>query len=375
VTDGPRLRELARLFLRLGSTSFGGPAVHIAMTRDEVVTRREWMTDAEYADLIAMSNIVPGPNSTEVAIHVGRERAGWRGLLVAGTCFIAPAMVIVLALAWAYERYGTTPSFEWVLYGVKPVVIALVVQAIIGLSRSTLRGVLMPVTAGLALIATFAGINELVVLATGGLFVAITRGRVGRGGSVRSLFPFPLFGLPTLATSVSLGSLFLTVLKIGTVLYGSGYVLFAFLRTDFVIDTGWLTEQQLLDAIAIGQATPGPLFTTATFVGYVLAGFPGAIVATVGIFLPAFVFVALTNPLLPRIRRSVTAGAFLDGVVAASLALMAAVTWYLGKDSIVDGWTVLLALASTFVLLRWKPNSVWLVLGGAIAGFTIQSLS
>lgn len=372
--DGPRLRELAQLFLRLGATSFGGPAVHIAMTRDEVVHRREWMTDAEYADLIAMSNIVPGPNSTEVAIHVGRERAGWRGLIVAGACFIAPAMVIVLALAWAYERYGTTPSFEWVLYGVKPVVIALVVQALIGLGRSTLRGVLMPVVAAGALVLALLGINELVLLVAGGLFVAIARGAfAGRG--LRALFPFPLFGLPVLASSVSLASLFFTFLKIGTVLYGSGYVLFAFLRTDFVVDTGWLTEQQLLDAIAIGQATPGPLFTTATFIGYVLAGFPGAVVATVGIFLPAFVFVALTNPLLPRIRRSPTASAFLDGVVAASLALMAAVTWYLGKESLVDGWTVALALLSAFVLLKWKPNSVWLVLGGAIAGFTIQGLS
>jgi chromate transporter len=370
-----RLRELAALFLKLGTIGFGGPAAHIAMTHDEVVVRRRWFTDAQYADMIGMSNLVPGPNSTEVAIHIGRERAGWRGLLVAGTCFILPAALIVGFLAWMYERYGTEPPGEWILYGVKPVVIALIVQAIWLLGRTTVRGVLLPVVGVVALVAAFAGVHELVILAAAGMFVAVWKagGRLVNRTGVFLPLPLLIGGASASGpASVGLAPLFFAFLWIGAVLYGSGYVLFALLQGELVDSRGWLTEQQLLDAVAVGQVTPGPLFTTATFIGYLLAGVPGAIVATVAIFLPAFVFVALTGPLIPRLRKSEIFGAFLDGVVVASLALIGWVAWVFGRDAIVDGWTVAIALVAAALLFRWRVPSIWLVAGGALAGLLIE---
>jgi len=372
-----RLRELAALFLKLGTIGFGGPAAHIAMTHDEVVVRRRWFTDAQYADMIGMANLVPGPNSTEVAIHVGRERAGWRGLLVAGSCFILPAALIVGFLAWMYERYGTEPPGEWVLNGVKPVVIALIAQAIWLLARTTVRGVLLPLVGVAALVAAFAGVHELVILAGAGLVVAVWRsgGRLAnRSGAFLPLPLLPLLGgTGTSATmSAGLAPLFFAFLWIGSVLYGSGYVLFALLQGELVDSRGWLTEQQLLDAVAVGQVTPGPLFTTATFIGFLLGGVPGAIVATVAIFLPGFVFVAITGPLIPRLRGSAVFGAFLDGVVVASLALIGWVGWVFGRDAIVDGWTAAIALVAAVLLFRWRVPSIWLVLGGALAGLLIE---
>jgi chromate transporter len=373
-----RLRDVATLFLKLGTIGFGGPAAHIAMTHDEVVVRRHWFDDRQYADMIAMSNLIPGPNSTEVAMHVGRERAGGRGLALAGVCFILPAALLMLGFAWAYERYGAEPQAEWLLYGVKPVVIALIVQAIWLLGRATLRGALVPAVGAVALVAAFVGVPELLVLVGAGLVVAV--GRAGarlRGTGV--VAPLPLLAWlggsgSGAAASVGLVPLFFQFLWIGSVLFGSGYVLVAFLQGQLVDARGWLTEQQLLDAVAIGQVTPGPLFTTATFIGYLLAGVPGAVVATVGIFLPGFVLVALTGPLIPHLRRSPVFGAFLDGVVAGSLALMVWVAWVLGRDAIVDGWTVALALVSALLLLRWRVNATWLVLGGAVAGLVIEGL-
>jgi chromate transporter len=367
-----RLVELALLFLRLGATAFGGPAAHVAMMEDEVVRRRRWLSREAFLDLLGATNLIPGPNSTELAIHVGHRRAGWPGLLVAGVCFIVPAAAIVWAIAWVYVRYGQLPAAEGVLYGVKPVVIAVVVQALWRLGRSALktRGL---VVAGIAAVALeLAGIPELAVLFGTGLAVAGARGIFGAGWRTGGawVLSVPSLGLAALGTAppFQLSTLFLVFAKIGSVLFGSGYVLLAFLRSELVVRLGWLSEAQLLDAVAVGQVTPGPVFTTATFVGYVLGGHAGAAAATAGIFLPAFFFVAVSGPLVPRLRRSPAASAFLDGVNVASLALMGVVTWYLGRSAIVDAWTALLALASAVLVLRYRVNSSWLVLLGAAGG-------
>lgn len=372
-----RLGEVALLFLRLGLTSFGGPAAHIAMMRGEFVNRRGWLSDQQYLDLIGASNLIPGPNSTEVAIHLGYLRAGWRGLIVAGVCFILPAMLIVIALAALYVDYGTTPAAAWLLYGIKPVVLAVIVQALWGLSKTAVKGWLTGTVGvasfGLALI----GINELLLLAAGGLLVMLAL-NARRLRSAAASLALAGLGLPSLLVAAAapagftLWGLFLTFLKIGSVLYGSGYVLLAFMRADFVERLGWLSDRQLLDAIAIGQVTPGPVFTTATFVGYILAGTPGALVATLGIFLPAFVFVAISTPFLPRLRTSPWFGALLDGINVASLGLMAAVTLQLAQAAIFDIVTVLLALAAFVLLVHYRINSAWLVLGGAVIGIAYR---
>jgi chromate transporter len=379
------LTEAAHVALKLGVTAFGGPAAHIAMLREEAVVRRQWLTDAYFLDLVGATNLIPGPNSTEMVMHVGYLRAGWRGLLVAGTLFILPAATIVLALAWAYVEFGTTPTGESLLYGIKPVVIAVVVQAVWGLGRTALRGPLLLVIGTASVALYLAGFNELVILLVGALLVLIARTvqrmsprQLGAalaapvGGLPLSLFPGPL--LLAAPIPVNLLTLFLTFLKIGAVLYGSGYVLLAFLRRDFVEHLGWLTDQQLLDAVAIGQMTPGPVFTTATFVGYLVAGVPGAVLATIGIFLPAFIFVALLHPLVPRLRRYHWTAAMLDGVNAAAVGLMAAVTWLLGRDAIIDPLTAAMAIVAALFLIRFRVNSAWLVLAGAIVGLAAKQL-
>lgn len=374
------LRELALLFLRLGTTAFGGPAAHIALMEDEVVRRRQWLTREEFLDLLGAANLIPGPNSTELAIHIGHRRAGWSGLLVAGTCFILPAFLIVSAIGWVYTRYGQLPQVEHLLYGVKPVIIAVVLQAIWGLTRGAVKTRVLAAV-GVACVALgVLGVNELLLLLLAGSCVALWRmvARRRAGGGVppaMALLPgVPLGGGAVAAAAssgFSLGGLFLFFVKVGSILYGSGYVLLAFLRADLVERWGWLSEAQLLDAVAVGQVTPGPVFTTATFIGYVLGGPSGAVVATVGIFLPAFFFVAVSGPLVPRMRRSWVAGAFLDGVNVASLALMATVTWQLGRATLVDVWTVGLALVSAVLLIRYRVNSAWLVLGGAAVGMLV----
>jgi chromate transporter len=344
------LGELAWLFFRLGSTAFGGPAAHIAMMEDEVVERRKWLTHDELLDLIAACNLIPGPNSTELAIHIGHRKAGWKGLIVAGACFILPAALIVTAIAWAYVRWGALPEVGAVLYGVKPVIIAVVVGALWRLGRTAIKTWALGAIAALAVGATLLGVNELLVLVGAG---ALAAARIAGSRT---------------AVVVPLVKLFGVFAKIGAVLFGSGYVLLAFLRSDLVDRLHWLTESQLLDAVAVGQITPGPVFTTATFIGYVLAGGAGAVVATVGIFVPAFVFVAVSGPLVPRLRRSRVAGAFLDGVVVASLALMAIVSVQLGHAALVDPWTIGIAAVSAIALIRFRVSSVWLVLGGAVVG-------
>ena len=364
-----RLAELARLFLRLGSTAFGGPAAHIALMEDEVVRRRGWLSREEFVDLLGATNLIPGPNSTELAIHVGFSRAGWPGLVVAGACFILPAALIVTGFAWAYVRYGSLPAAEGFLHGVKPVVIALVAQALWRLGRTALRNRWLAALAIAAAAANALGADELVVL---GVAAALAvAGRIGSAGAP-ALLPF-LTAAPTAAgASAGLWPLFLFFAKVGSVLFGSGYVLLAFLRAGLVEERGWLTESQLLDAVAVGQVTPGPLFTTATFVGYLLGGGAGAAVATLGIFLPAFFFVAVSAPLLPRLRASPTAGALLDGVNAASLALMAVVTAQLARAALVD-LTSLALVALAGAALTWLPrlSSVWLVLAGGCIGLVL----
>ena len=370
------LRELASLFLRLGATAFGGPAAHIAMMRQELVQRRRWLDDQRFLDLIGATNLIPGPSSTEMAIHIGMLRGGWRGLIVAGVCFIAPAMLIVLALAWAYVEYGTYPEAEWLLYGIKPVIIAVVVQALYGLLKTAFKTWFLAAI-GVAVFALYvAGVNEIVLLfGATALVVVLQNGRrlVSGARSGAFLAPFALTGLPLSAAvappaGYSLLALFLTFLKIGAVLYGSGYVLLAFLRNDFVERLGWLTDDQLLDAVAIGQLTPGPVFTTATFIGYIVGGVPGGLAATLAIFLPAFFFVAATHHLIPRLRGSPWTASLLDGVNVAALGLMAAVTFTLARDAIVDVLTATLVVLAAVALIRYQVSSVWLVLAGGAIG-------
>jgi chromate transporter len=378
-TSPASLGGLAFVFLKLGTIAFGGPAAHIAMMEDEVVRRRRWLTRDEFLDLLGATNLIPGPNSTELAIHIGHRKAGWKGWLAAGSCFIIPAAIIVTALAWAYVRYGSLPQVDAILYGVKPPIIAIVLQALWGLGSAALKTRSLAIVCAAGILLGFLGVNELMILFGAGVLFGFGRWllRRGRRGGLQFLSlmqsaPLALVGQMTAtagtAASFGLWPLFLFFLKVGSVLFGSGYVLLAFLRADLVERWGWLTEGQLLDAIAVGQMTPGPVFTTATFIGYALGGYAGAIVATAGIFLPAFFFVAVSGPLISKIRRSETAGAFLDAVNAASLSLMAVVTWQLGRAAIIDWLTVALLIGSLVLLMRYQLNSVWLVLGGALMG-------
>jgi chromate transporter len=363
LNGGATLREVAVLFLRLGTTAFGGPAAHIAMMEEEVVRRRRWLTHEEFLDYLGATNLIPGPNSTELAIHVGHAMAGWPGLLVAGACFILPAAAIVLAIAWAYVRFGALPESAGILYGIKPVVIAVVLQAIWNLGHAALKTRWLVALGVGSVVAAAFGVNELVILLAAGAIAAI------RVAGPRPVTP-SLSAVAVVATPQAFGlwPLFLIFAKIGAVLFGSGYVLIAFLRADLVERLHWLTDRQLVDAIAVGQITPGPVFTTSTFIGYVLAGLPGAAVATIGIFLPAFIFVAASGPLVPRLRRSKVAGAVLDGVNVASLALMAVVTVQIARTALVDGITVAIAIVAAFLLVRRRMNSAWLVAAGALIG-------
>jgi chromate transporter len=368
------VREVAELFAKLGLIAFGGPAAHIALMRDEVVKRRRWVTDQEFLDLLGASNLIPGPTSTELAIYLGYVRAGWRGLVLAGTLFIAPATLSVLAIAWVYARYGSTPGAEWLLYGIKPVVIGIVIIALWGLLQTAVKGVLFGVVGVAALSLFLLGVNPIVVLFGGGLVMLLAR-RVKRLGGI-SLVALALSSVATgpasASTPYSLGLLALYFLKIGAVVYGSGYVLLAFLRADFVERLGWLTDHQLIDAVAVGQFTPGPVFTTATFIGYLVGGVPGAVVATVAIFIPSFLLVAAISPLVPRLRRAAATSAILDGVNVAALGLMAGVTWQLARASVIDGVTAALALLATLALGRFRINSVWLIVAGAVIGVAVH---
>jgi chromate transporter len=387
---GTPLREIAALFLQLGTTAFGGPAAHIALMEEEVVRRRGWMTREQFLDYLGATNLIPGPNSTELAIHIGHARGGWPGLVVAGACFIVPAALVAATFAWAYVQYGSLPQMAGVLYGVKPVVIAVVAQALWTLGRTALKSPTLVVLGSCALLGTVLGLGELTLLALAALTALaviwlphrVARssgpGRAGLLAGLLAVGPTSVVSAATTATAsgvpFSLGTLFGVFAKVGAVLFGSGYVLLAFLRADLVERLGWLTEQQLIDAVAIGQLVPGPVFTTATFIGYLLGGPWGAVVATVGIFLPAFVFVAISGPLVPRLRRSPAAGAVLDGVNVASLALMGVVSWQLARSALVDPLTVALALAALIALVHFRVRSSWLILAGAIFGAVVASI-
>jgi len=364
------LAEIALLFLKLGTTAFGGPAAHIAMMEDEFVRRRKWLTHQEFLDRLGAANLIPGPSSTEMAIHIGFSKRGWPGLLVAGSCFIVPAAILVSLIAAAYVRYGSLPQVGRILYAVKPVVIAVVAQAFWNLARSAVKSAWLAAIGIICVIAYLLRAQELVLLAAAGIAAAgpvLVRARA----AMFLLAPVAAAASNPDAVPFGLARLFLTFLKIGSVLFGSGYVLLAFLRSDFVDRLHWLTEKQLLDAVAVGQVTPGPVFTTATFIGYIVGGTRGAAVATIAVFLPAFILVAASGPLIPRIRRSPLAGAFLDGVIVGSLALMGVVAWQLGRAAIVDAATVAIALASAMLLFRFHVNSAWLVIGAALLGWAL----
>ncbi len=372
------LAELALVFLKLGTVAFGGPAAHIAMMEQEFVARRAWLTREEFLDRLGAANLIPGPSSTEMAIHIGFLKRGWRGLIVAGCCFIVPAAIMVTVIAAAYVRYGNLPRVSGILYGLKPVVIAVIAQAFWKLAQSAIKNSFLAIVGFLSALASALAVSNLAVIFAAGALAAIPavwqRVRAPHSSFLAWTFPVhsagPLFGLAAIAANspVSLWRLFLTFAKIGSVLFGSGYVLLAFLRADFIVHLGWLTEKQLLDAVAVGQITPGPVFTTATFIGYLVAGVKGAIVATVAIFLPGFVLVAASGPIVARVRRSIAASAFLDGVIVGSLALMGVVAWQLGRQSLLDVLTVVMFMASLALLLRTRTNPLWIMLAAALVG-------
>lgn len=381
-TRDASLREIALVFMKLGTIAFGGPAAHLAMMEEEFVRRRRWITQAEFLDRVATANLIPGPSSTEVAIFVGQLKGGWRGLIVAGCCFIIPAAVIVSFIAWAYVRFGSLPKVESIFSAIKPAVVAIVIQALGKLGKTGVRTPLLGLIAALAAMLSLTGLSPLLVLLLAGLLSASNLALKNR--LLLSVAIPKVLGLPKVIGAViavgflaasrplGMGRLFLSFLKIGSVVFGSGYVLLAFLQTEFVEHLRWLTDKQLIDAVAVGQFTPGPVFTTATFIGYVVAGWRGAVVATFGIFVPGFLLVAASGPVIPRLRRSPAAAAALDGVVAGSLALMAVVTWQLGKASIVDWKTLAVFAVSLILLLRFRLNAAFVIALAAVVGWAMR---
>ena len=367
-----QLKQIALSFLRLGTIAFGGPAAHIAMMEEEFVRRRGWVSSADFLDMLGASNLIPGPSSTEIAIHIGHQRAGWRGLIVAGTSFILPAMLIVVACAWAYVAFGALPRMQRVFYGIKPVIIAIVLQALLRLARTAVKDMFFATIALLATVAALMNRNILAILLIAGFAGALQAWSRQRPAYSNFAPPATIKMLlaPAMAAVVPVGpgSLFLLFLKFGAVIFGSGYVLLVFLQADLVNRLHWLTQAQLLDAVAVGQLTPGPVFTTATFIGYLLGGVAGALVATVGIFLPGFLLVAASRPLIPRIRGSRLAGGFLDGVNVAAVGLMLAVTWQLSRAAVVDSVTGGIAALSAILLIYFQISSVWLIFAGGLVG-------
>ena len=369
------LGEILRLFLRLGLTAFGGPAAHISLMEREAVERRGWMSREGFLDLVGACNLLPGPGSTQVAMALCYSRGGWMGLVVAGACFILPASLATLALAWAYVRYGSLPQSQGLLYGIKPVMVAIIVQAVWNLGRTAFRHWQLALAGLVCFAAALAGASPIaVLLASGALALLATWARLRRGAAM-GFAVLPAAAGSGVAGAVGLSSIFLVFLKLGVVVFGSGYVLVAFLKADLVDRLHWVTQPQLLDAITAGQVTPGPVFATATFLGYLLRGWSGAAVATLAIFLPSFFMAGLVGALAGRIRRSKLAAAFLDGVNAAAVALMAAVALSLGRATMMDGWTLALGLVSAIVLVRYRVNATWLILGGAGLGILLHVLA
>ncbi|MDO8715655.1 MAG: chromate efflux transporter [Dehalococcoidales bacterium] len=376
------LKEVALFFLWMGATAFGGPAAYIAMMQRETVRNRRWLDDQSFLDMVGATNLIPGPNATEMALYLGLARAGWLGYVISGALFIVPGMLATLALAWVYVTYGSLSQVGWVLYGVKPIVIAIIIQALWDLGRKGVKDALTAVI-GIAVIAFYLlGFNEIALLFGGAAVVLLFRflPRLLKGGaSALSLVLLPIVGMPVSEFSAGAvpfrqTTLFLAFLKIGSVIYGSGYVLYAFFNSEFVVRLGWLNHQQLIDSIAVGQITPGPVATSATFVGYLMGGWPSALLATLAFFLPSFVFVALISRFVPLIRKKWWSGAFLDGVNVSALGLMAGVTWTLGRAGVVDWFTVALAVVALILVFRFKVNSAWLVVGGGVLGVAYRML-
>jgi len=365
------LKDIAKLFLRLGITAFGGPAAHIAMMQQEVVEKRKWMTQQHFLDLIGATNLIPGPNSTEMAIHIGHEKAGWKGLIAAGLCFILPAVIITGIFAWLYKQYGQLAEVQPFVYGIKPAIIAVILAAIYPLAKKSLKSVQLGITGITVLILSLLKYNEIYLMFGAGI-LALALTSVRNSKATNSFFPVTLLQISkTTLLSATNWNLFWIFLKIGAILYGSGYVLFAFLDTELV-SKGLLSRQQLIDAIAIGQFTPGPVFSSVTFIGYQINGFTGAIISTIGIFLPSFIFVALLNPLVKKMRNSKLLSAFLDAVNVASVAIIIAVCFAMGKDSISDWRTILIASASIILTFGFrKINSAFIVLGGSLLGYLL----
>ena len=365
------LKEIAKLFLKLGSIAFGGPAAHIAMMEDEVVKKRKWITQQHFLDLIGSTNLIPGPNSTEMTMHCGHERAGRKGMFIAGFCFILPAVVITSIFAWLYQKYGKLPEVTPFIYGIKPAVIAIVLMAAYRLGKKAIKNSTLALLGMIGIVASLIGVNEIIILFGTGAIGLLCYYFKKNNTTFNSLTP--LLIIKTLA-SVQLGNLkiFLTFLKIGAILYGSGYVLFAFLDSELV-SNGWLTRQELIDAIAVGQFTPGPVLSTATFIGWQINGFSGAIAATLGIFLPSFIFVLILNPLIPKIRKSKIVSSALDAVNVAAVALIIAVCIQMGKDILTDWKTCIISLLSIFIVFTFKKvNSVFIVLGSSLVGYLLS---
>lgn len=367
------LKDIAKLFLKLGIIGFGGPAAHIAMMQDEVVTKRKWLSEQHFLDLIGATNLIPGPNSTEMAIHIGHEKAGWKGLIIAGLCFILPAVFITVFFAWLYKRYGQLPEIQPFVYGITPAIIAIILGAIFPLAKKSLKSVELIIIGLLVLIGSLLNFNEIYLMFGAG-FLALFLAAVSHKKITKTnaIFSFAMVQMTNTAIiSVTNSQIFWIFLKIGAILYGSGYVLFAFLDAELVA-TGILSRQQLIDAIAVGQFTPGPVFSAVTFIGYQINGLSGAIISTIGIFLPSFVFVALLNPVVKKMRNSKLFSAFLDAVNVASVAIIISVCYEMGKETVTDWRTISIAVLSIAVIFSNKKiNSAFIVLGGSLLGYLL----
>lgn len=365
---GKNLKEVALLFFKLGSIAFGGPAAHIAMMEDEVVKKRKWMTHQHFLDLVGATNLIPGPNSTEMTMHCGHERAGWKGLIVAGACFVFPAVVITMVFAWLYQQYGQLPKVEPFIYGIKPAVIAIILGAVYRLGKKALKNVELGILGALTLTACLLGVHEIVALFACGFLGVVWYFIRNSKNNLNSFTPLILLQVTASASTLKILWIFF---KVGALLYGSGYVLFAYLDAELV-STGLLTRQELIDAVAVGQFTPGPVLSTATFIGWQLGGFSGAMAATLGIFLPSFIFVAILNPLIPKMRKLKSIAAFLDAVNMAAVVVIVAVCVEMGKDTLTDWRTILIAVLSLIAVFVFKKmNSAFIVIGGALAGYLL----
>ncbi len=370
--DKITISAIAKLFLKLGIIGFGGPAVHIALMEEEVVRKRAWMSEEHFLDLIGATNLIPGPNSTEMAMHIGHEKSGWKGLLVAGCCFIIPAVLITAFFAWAYHKYGELPQVQPFIYGIKPAIIAVVISLMINLGKKALKNVELGIIGALSAAAVLVGFNEIYVLFSAGFAGVLIHFIKMPGRRANGFFPFVLLQISNLSINLPDVKLFWIFLKIGSVLYGSGYVLFAFLDAELV-SKGILTKQQLVDAIAVGQFTPGPVFSSATFIGWQIGGATGAIAATIGIFLPSFLFVALLNPLIPLLRKSKVMSVFLDTINIVSVAIIVSVIVEIGSMTLLDWRTILIAVVSFIVTFFFKRlNTAFIILGGTVLGYVLS---